>query len=112
MKRPGLFFSVRLKVVVATTLMTGLGLADTPEHQISPQLACPTLLMEAECRDYLAQMQAASTPVLREGVQKRYAPLLRERAHLCRAATGDGAMEVIITPKMMSLPTQGKRTDL
>ncbi len=88
MKRLGMFFSVGLRVVAAAILMTGPGLADTPEHQASPQLTCPTLLMEAECRDYLAQMQAASTPILRDGVRQRYAPLLQERAQLCRAAAG------------------------
>lgn len=112
MKRPGLPSLALLIVPFAAILAMGLGIADTPEQKPPSQITCPPLLMEVECREYLAQMKAASTSSQRDTVHKRYAPLLQERARLCHAATGGSCVEVIITPKMLSLPTQGKRTAL
>lgn len=103
---------LRIAGIAILLMMPGLAGALEPRSLNLPRDSCPPLLMEGECREYLAQMQAATNASQRESVQKRYAPLLQERARLCHTASGDSCVEVIISPQMFSLPIQGKRIPL
>lgn len=50
--------------------------------------ACPALLMEGECRAYLAELRRARTKAELTLLEDRYAALLKERFSLCPHSLG------------------------
>lgn len=74
-------------VVLAACVTTLRSLAGQPEL---PAIACHPLMLDQECRDYLADMASATTPHARDAIQVRYELLLQEREQSCPCNLGHG----------------------
>ncbi|MBI5331006.1 MAG: hypothetical protein HZB71_10375 [Betaproteobacteria bacterium] len=67
--------------VLCVALTPLASFADT--DSVAGQIACPALLMEGECRAYLAELRRARTKAEMRLFEDRYAALLKERFSLC-----------------------------
>jgi len=59
------------------------------------QIACPSLLMEQECRDYQVAQTLAQSEAERASLADKYAALLQERSRLCQRPVNLGAAEAV-----------------
>ena len=63
----------------------------------TPQIACPSLLLDNECRAYQAEMSSATTTDTRDALKARYADLLAEREHACSCNLGRSWIQLTST---------------
>ncbi|MGO9447017.1 MAG: hypothetical protein ACLPXB_19905 [Thiobacillaceae bacterium] len=47
-------------------------------------IACHPLMLDEECRTYIAEMARATTPTMRGAIKTRYELLIRDRDQACR----------------------------
>lgn len=81
-------------------------------HADSAHKECSILLTEQECNDFMLANNQIKSPVEREGFERKYAALLKERAHLCRCPIGEetaAATKGALPPKSFK-PYNRKRT--
>lgn len=78
-------WSGTLLALMAACLVTPSSLA---AGRGSPAFVCHPLMLEQECRTYVADMGRAATPHARNAIRARYGLLLQEREHTCPCDRG------------------------